>query len=242
MRRRLMPLALAAGISLVTAGVAHAQFTPQFSMEMSDTKVLGNPQIDLHLEFDADDEEIGNFILTIPKGFNVASDEQVPDKPPTIPGIPPNSFVPGASDGEVIGGGTITIEAGPACRPGPEGQIPVSGPVPLDATIYERARTDEEADAGVHAVWFLDLEPANRVRLIVRGTPATGWTVEGAPTPSDNTCNPLTVDLTINSKSESGVPLITNPAKPGKATFTATINSQDSPAVANFTTVVKITK
>ena len=242
MKRPITSIALAAALSLVTAGVARAEFTPQFTMEMSDTKVLGNPQIDLHLEFDADDEEIGNFILTIPKGFTVASDEQVPDKPPTIPGIPPNSFVPGASDGEVIGGGTVTIEAGPACRPGPEGGIPVSGPVTLDATIYERARNDEEADAGVHAVWFLDLEPANRVRLVVKGSPTTGWTVEGAPTPSDNTCNPLVVDLTINAKSESGIPLITNPAKPGKAIFTATINSQDSPAVATFTTVVPITK
>lgn len=235
MKRRLTTVALAGALSLVFAGVAQAEFTPQFTMEISDTKVNGNPQLDLHLEFDENDEEIGNFTMTIPKGFIVAGDEQIPDAAGPIPGQPHRS-------GEEIGGGSVTIEVGPDCRPGAEGQIPVSGPVSVDATIYERPRTDEEADAGVHAVWFLDLEPANRVRLLIKGDPVTGWTVEGAPTPNDNTCNPLTVDLTINAKSESGVPIITNPSKPGKAVFTAAIQSQDSPAVANFTTVVKITK
>jgi len=87
-----------------------------------------------------------------------------------------------------------------------------------------------------------NLEPLNRVRLTVKGTPATGWTIEGAPTPSDNTCNPLIVDLTINGKSASGVPVVTNPKKGGKKVVTANIFSQDSPAVATFKQVFRITK
>ncbi|MDQ4024389.1 MAG: hypothetical protein M3217_02700, partial [Actinomycetota bacterium] len=153
----------------------------------------------------------------------------------TVPGQP-------ARAGADIGGGTIEIAAGTACRPGPEGGIPVKHVVPVQAEIYESSLTDEEADAGVHAVWFLDLEPANRVRLLVSGTPETGWTVEGAPTASDNTCNPLVVDLTIEGKTADGTPVITNPAKPGKAKFTAEIASQDSPSIAAFTEIFKITK
>ena len=106
--------------------------------------------------------------------------------------------------------------------------------------MYERARTDEERDQGVDAVWFLDLEPLNRVRLQIKGSPASGWTVSGAPTASDNTCNPLTVDLTINRKSESGAWILKNPTEPGRKMFKATIASQDSPAVATFRQTVRI--
>jgi hypothetical protein len=235
MRTTTKALAAAMAMLVLLPGTALAQFTPVFTMTISDTKVLGHPQVDLHLEFDADDEEIGNFQLVLPKGYAVAGDDAVPEAPPPLP-------IPGLADGEVIGQGTVSIEAGIACRPGPEGAIPLSAPVDLDATIYERSRTDEEIDAGVHAVWFLDLEPLNRVRLLVKGSPLTGWTIEGAPTPSDNTCNPLTVDLTINAESESGIPLITNPAKPGKKILTANITGQDTGAVATFTQVVQITR
>lgn len=209
--------------SLALVGTALADFTPEFSLEVSDTKVNGHPQVDIHLEFDADDEEIGNFKMTLPKGYNIAGDDEI-------------------ENDEEIGGGDVTIQAGFSCRPGPEGAIPLSAPVTLSATIFEKARTDDEMDAGVHAVWLLDLEPANRVRLLVSGSPTTGWTIEGAPTPSDNTCNPLVVDLTINSESESGVPLITNPKKKGKKVILSEVFSQDSSAVAVFKTKVKITK
>lgn len=226
--------ALAAALALV-AGVAYADFSPAFELKLSDTKVAANPNFDIHLEFDENDEEIANFRMTIPKGYVVASDEDIPEVAGPIPTRPERS-------GADIGGGTVTIAAGPDCRPGPEGGIPVKQDVTINAEIYERSRTDEEADAGVHAVWFLDLEPANRVRLLVTGSPETGWVVEGAPTPSDNTCNPLLVDLTIEGKTEDGIPVITNPVKPGKAKFTAEIMSQDSPAIAAFTQVFKITK
>ena len=208
---------------VLTAGAALADFSPQFTMELSDLKAAANPNLLFHMEFDAEDEEIGLFTAKIPAGFNIASDEEI------------------AQD-DVIGAGEVTISAGTACRPGPEGAIPLIAPVTVPATFKEKDRTDSEADSGVHSVWFLDLEPANRVRLLVTGSAKRGWTVSGAPDPSDNTCNPLIVDLTINGVSGAGVPVITNPTKPGKYVFQAEISSQDSPSVAKFKQPVKITK
>jgi hypothetical protein len=231
MRKTLVAIAAGLVVALL-AQAAFAAFAPKFTVALSDTKVKGNPEMKFHLEFTADDEEIGLFTSTLPKGFVVATDEQIPQvNGPT-----------GSEKGEVIGGGNITIHGGVDCRPGPEGAIPLGTDVDIAATFYERTRTDEEADSGVVAVWFLDIEPLNRVRLLVKGSPTTGYTVSGAPTPSDNTCNPLVVDLTINAKSESGVPIVTNPAKKGKYLLTADIASQDSPTVAHFENVVKITK
>jgi len=234
MKRKALAIGALASALTLLAGVAQADFAPKFELQLSDTKVGANPNFDIHLEFAETDEEIRNFKMTIPKGFVIAGDEDIADEP----------FIPTREErsGADIGGGTVTIAAGPACRPGPEGGIPVKEDVTVNAEIYERSRTDEEIDAGVHAVWFLDLEPANRVRLLVTGSPETGWVVEGAPTPSDNTCNPLLVDLTIEGKTADGTAVITNPLKPGKAKFKAEIFSQDSPAIAVFNPVFKITK
>ena len=222
MKKSVVLMALTLAISLV-AGVAHAEFTPKFTVALDDTKVGGNPSLNFLLEFDAEDEEIGLFTGYIPKGFTIATDEQIPDD-------------------EEIGSGEITIRAGFDCRPGPEGAIPVGAEPTIPATFYEKARTDEEIDGGAVAVWLLDLEPLNRVRLLVKGSPTTGYTISGAPTPSDNTCNPLTADLTINAQSESGVPIITNPVKAGKKKFMADISSQDSPEIAHFEQLIVITK
>lgn len=234
MRKKALAIGGLAAALTMLAGVAYADFTPAFDLTLTDTKVGANPNFDIHLEFDGNDEEIANFKMMIPKGFVIASDEDIPTQE-TAPGQP-------ARSGADIGGGTVEIAAGTACRPGPEGGIPAKQQVTINAEIYERPRSDEEADAGVHAVWLLDLEPANRVRLLVTGSPTTGWTVEGAPTASDNTCNPLLVDLTIEGKTADGIPVITNPTKKGRAKFTAEIYSQDSPSIAVFKEVFKITK
>lgn len=223
-------MALTLGASMLIS-TAHAKFEPKFTVSLSDTKAGANPELTFKLEFAADDEEIGNFIGYIPKGFDIASDDA----------IPATTDAAGREKGEVIGSGDITIGAGPGCHP----SVPVKeakGSVPVPATFYERTRTDEEADKGVHAVWFLDIEPANRVRLLVTGSKATGWKIEGAPTPSDATCNPLSATFTINAKSESGVPILTNATKPGKKKFMADIVSQDSPAIAHFEQIITITK
>jgi hypothetical protein len=201
---------------------ADQSFAPKFTVSLSDTKVKGNPDLTFHLEFAREDEEIGNFIGYLPKGFNVAADEAI-------------------DDGTVIGGGQIEIAAGPMCHPSSPLQDP-RAMLPINATFEERDRTDDEADAGVHAVWFLDIEPANRVRLLVTGSPKTGWKIEGAPTPSDFTCNPLIVDLTINAKSDSDVAIVTNAKKAKGYKFMADIVSQDSPAIAHFEQIIKLTK
>lgn len=230
MKKSVLFVALALAASLLP-GSAQAAFAPKFTVSLSDTKALGNPSMTFHLEFANDDEEIGNFIGYIPKGFDIASDEA----------IPATTDPAGREKGEIIGGGEIEIAVGPGCHP----SFPVKeakGSLPISATFYERTRTDEEADSGVHAVWFLDIEPANRVRLLVTGSKATGWKIEGAPTPSDATCNALTVDLTINSKSESGIPIVTNAKKPGAKKFSADIVSQDSPAIAHFEQIITLTK
>jgi hypothetical protein len=215
----LMALTLGASMLVTTA---QAKFAPKFTVELSDTKVGGNPDLTFHLEFAEDDEEIGNFIGYLPKGFNIAADADIPDD-------------------EEIGSGDIAIAVGPTCHP----SSPIQSPrpqAPIPATFYEKARTDEEIDRGIHSVWLLDLEPANRVRLLVSGSPKTGWKIEGAPTPSDATCNALTVDLTINATSESGVPIVTNAKKAGKKKFMADIVSQDSPAIAHFEQFITLTK
>lgn len=217
--RKVVFLTLA--LSLVPGGWARADFTPKFNLKLTELRAGASPGVKIHLEFDAKDEEIASFSMRIPAGFKVAPDKKVPND-------------------DVIGGGEITIQAGVGCRPGPEGDIPLTAPVTVTATMYERARTDEERDQGVDAVWFLDLEPLNRVRLQVTGSQSAGWTVSGAPTASDNTCNPLTVDLTIQPKSESGAWILKNPTAPGRKTFKAKIASQDSPAVATFKKTVRI--
>lgn len=234
MRKKALAIGGLATALTMFAGVAQADFAPKFTLALSDTKVGANPSFDIHLEFAESDEEIANFRMTIPKGFDIASDEEIADQS-TVPNQP-------VRYGADIGGGTVTIAAGPGCRPGPEGDLPLQAPVTINAEIYERPRTDDEADQGVHAVWFLDLEPLNQVRLLVTGSPEKGWVVEGAPIPSDNTCNPLLVDLTIEGKTADGTAVITNPLKPGKAKFKAEIFSQDSPAIAVFNPVFKITK
>ncbi|HWC13560.1 MAG TPA: hypothetical protein VG929_03085 [Actinomycetota bacterium] len=222
MKKAVVLMALTLAISLV-AGVAHAEFTPKFSVKLDNTKVNGNPAMNFYLEFDEEDDEIGLFTGFIPKGFTIATDEQIPNN-------------------EKIGSGVIQIRGGLDCRPGPEGQIPLGANATVPATFYEKAVTDDEADSGVIAVWLLDLEPLNRVRLLVKGSPTTGYSISGAPTPSDNTCNPLTADLTINAKSQSGVPIMTNPATAGKKVFKAEITSQDSPEIAKFKQAITITK
>lgn len=222
MRKLRLTALVAVGLVYGLISTAYAGFAPKFTVELSDTKVLGNPALTFNLEFSNEDEEIGLFTGYIPKGFNIAADDAI-------------------ENNEVIGGGEIVIAGGPGCHPSfPVKEAKTS--VTVDAEFLEKDRTDDEADAGVHAVWFLDIEPLNRVRLLVTGSPTTGWKVEGAPTPSDWTCNPLSVSLTIDATSESGVKIVTNPKKAKAYKFMADIASQDSPAVAHFEQLITITK
>src|SRR3712207_1051388 len=97
---------------VLMAGTAQADFTPKFTFELTDAKAKANPGFVFHMEFDENDEEIGNFKASIPAGFNIAPDDAI-------------------ENGDVIGGGEITIRAGFDCRPGPEGAIPVGVNAPV---------------------------------------------------------------------------------------------------------------
>jgi hypothetical protein len=225
------PLALAAAVAVLGAGAAAATFQPTFQLEVSPTKVGANPTLDTKLRFAAEDDEIGLYTLFVPPGYTIATDAQVPDVPAR----------PGRPQGDLLGSGKVTIDAGPGCHP----SFPVSsahGPVTVSAKIYERPVSAEEKKSGAVAAWVLDIEPLNRVRLLVKGSTNAGWSVSGAPTPSDNTCNPLAVDLTINGVSEGGVKLLTNPATPGPRTFRAVIQNQEGTASATYTKVVTTTR
>ena len=224
-------LALAAAVAVLGAGQAFAKFAPTFELEVSPTKVGANPTLTTKLRFAEDDEEIGLYTLFVPAGYTIATDDQVADVPAR----------PGRPQGDLLGSGSVTIDAGPGCHPSfPEKSAHRA--VTIAAKIYERPVTPAEKGTGAVAAWVMDIEPLNRVRLLIKGSPAAGYTVSGAPTPSDNTCNPLAVDLQINGVSEAGVKVMTNPTKPGPRTFRAVIQNQDGTASAKFSKIVTTTK
>lgn len=224
-------LALAAALAVLGAGSASAKFTPTFELEVTPTKVLANPTLTTKLRFAEDDDEIGLYTLIVPAGYRIATDEQVPDV----------SRGPGRPAGDLLGTGSVTIDAGPGCHPSFPVK-PARRAITIGAQIYERTLTAAEKAKGAVAAWVLDIEPLNRVRLLVSGSPVRGYTVSGAPTPSDNTCNPLAVDLTINGVTQGGVKLMTNPAKPGPRTFKAIIQNQDGTSSVTYSKVVTTTR
>lgn len=225
------PLVVAVVAGVLAAGAAQAQFTPTFELEVAPTKVKANPTFAMKLSFAEQDAEIGLFTLKVPPGYVIARDDQVPDVPARL----------GRPQGDLLGNGTVEIAAGPGCRPG----FPVAAAkrsITVAAKIFERPVSAEEKGRGAVAAWVLDIEPVNRVRLLVTGNPVKGYTISGAPTPSDNTCNPLNVDLTINGVSEGGVKLLTNPVKPGPRPFVAVVQDQDGTQTATFRKVITTTR
>ena len=225
-----LALCTAAATALAVGGAAHAQFAPTFELTVTPTKVKANPTFETKLRFAESDAEIGLYTLKVPAGYTVAPDSAVPD----VPGRP------GRPQGDLLGDGTVTIAAGPGCRSASFSSA--KRPVTIAARIYERPVAPAEKAKGAVAVWVLDIEPLNRVRLLVSGSPAKGYTISGAPTPSDNTCNPLSVDLRIKGVTERGVKLLTNPSTPGARTFTAVIEDQDGTQRASYDRTVTTTR
>lgn len=231
MRRTLVTATACATAAIVmAAGSASAKFTPKVELEVSPTNAKANPTIKVKLSFAADDSEIGMFTMKVPAGYVIANDAQVADVPAS----------PGRPQGDIIGSGSVTIQVGPGCHPSfPVKQV--GGPVTIPAKIYERPVQEDEKFRGAVAAWVLDIEPANRVRLLVQGNPAIGYTVYGAPAPSDATCNPLAVDITINGKTEKGAVLLTNPATPGPRTFQVIVRDQEAKESVTVNKVVMTT-
>ena len=115
-------------VVFVLQGMATAaDFSPKIGSKLSTRKVMKNSAMMIHVEQEAGEEELAHVTLGIPAGFRIPKDAQV-------------------EDGDVLGSGQIFIEAGTACSPGPEGEIPASTQVNLPATLEEVDRTDEEAD------------------------------------------------------------------------------------------------
>ncbi|MFP5351068.1 MAG: hypothetical protein ACLGIB_00695 [Actinomycetota bacterium] len=208
----------------LTASAALAEYAPKLSFKVSDTKTLANPEINILVSQEQGEEELGHVTLNIPKGFNLPADEAI-------------------ENGDVLGTADLEIAVGPACRNDGAGAIPLQATVPFsDRKIVEQDRTDEQADAGVHAVWVVDLKPVTTIPLEVTGSVAKGWKLDGDIPANDNTCPPLVFDGTIFSKSEGGVPLVTNPKKPGKYVFSGSLFSAESPSVVTVKQPVTITK
>lgn len=202
-RRRFVPL-VALAITLGLMGVEQvgaAEFTPTISFTLSDLKAGANPSEQIKLEQNAGEEELQDVQLELPPGFKLPTDQQIPND-------------------SRLGSGQIVIQVGPGCRPG--GPPGFYGPATVNVNIVEKDRTSAETADGGIAVWFVDLEPVTRVRLLVKGSPTDGYTLKGAIPPNDNTCPPFSFSATINKTAPNGVPLITNPDTGGTYTLGAT--------------------
>ena len=215
--------ALVASLALMGSAYGAGDFSPEMTFGISDTKVGGNPELTLHVEQDgADEEELGHVTLGIPKGFNIAADEDI------------------AKDTE-MGTGDIVIRAGTTCRNDGANAIPLSYDANLPATLKELDRTDEQSDRGVHSVWNLDITGVTKIILEVTGSSKAGWKIDGDIPANDNTCPPLVFDMTVNALA-GDVPIVTNSKKPGTKIFTGTFTSQESPAVVTLKSKIKLTK
>jgi hypothetical protein len=235
MRKALIALSSLLAVALI-GGAAWAAYAPKMSFALSDTKVKGNPEINIKISQEAGEEELGHVTLTIPKGFKLPSDEQV-------------------ANGSLLGTADLAIDAGPGCHPSGQGN-PAKAAAPFnDRQIYEQDRDDEQADAGVHAVWVVDLKPVTTIPLVVTGSPTTGWKLDGDIPANDFTCPPLNFDGTILSKTEvrpvtnpndpvgeAGVPILTNPKKPGKYAFGGSLFSAQSSEIVTIKQIIKVTR
>jgi hypothetical protein len=211
-------------VIFVLQGIATAaDFSPKIKSKLSTRKVKKNSAMMVHVEQDDGEEELAHVTLGIPAGFKIPKDSKI-------------------EGGDVLGSGEIFIEAGPACSPGPEGGIPASTQVNLPATLEEADRTDEEADAGVWAVWVLDIQGVTKINLVVTGSPKRGFKLDGDIPPNNYTCPPFSFDLTIDKKSAGGVAILKNPRKAGRYVFSSKFTSLDSGAVVTIRQPIKITR
>jgi hypothetical protein len=197
-------MALMAGVvllGLVGEAGAAADFTPTIKFELLDKKANVNAQLRITVEQGTGEEELKNVELRVPAGFNLAVDQQL-------------------TDGETLASGAIEIDAGPRCR-GLAGSAPANVPV----NVIERDRRSSETASGVVAVYVVDLRPVTTIELLVYGSSEKGWRLEGNIPPNDNTCPPLSLDVTFLQRAEtSNTPIFVNPQYGGAYEFGATFN------------------
>lgn len=221
----LVGLSMALALLATGAGAQEGDFSPTIEFELSDTTVKANPAVTVRVEQDEGEEELRDVTLKIPKGFGLAADDDIPG-------------------GTTLGEGDIDIQVGFVCRPGAEGGIPVGTMVNVPTELSEVDRDQNAKDAGIHAVWRLDIGSPitlTTIMLNVTGSVKKGWTIQGDVPPNDNTCPPFSFELTVNEEAD-GVPIYTNPKKPGKYVFKAIFTTSDSPTVVNLKQAIQITK
>lgn len=198
-RRTLLVLVTAvAAVGLLSdIGVA-ADFTPTIQFGISDAQVKGNPELEVKVAQDSGEEELDSVQITVPAGFTLATDGQLPD-------------------GTQIGSGTITIHAGPRCR---NPAVPLSGPATVGVRIVEKDRTAAEVADGAVAIYVVDLQPVTTIPLKVKGSPGVGYTLSGNVPQNPDTCPPFTFAARF-FKTAAGKPLLVNPTSGGAYTFRA---------------------
>jgi hypothetical protein len=192
MRTRVPATAIVAVLVLLVAVPARAaDFTPTASFALSLKKVNANPTLTVNVHQDKGEEKLSKVSITVPHGFRIPRDAAI-------------------TDGEKLGAGTISVALAPAC----------STSAQVNVSIVERDRTTAERNAGVVAVWVVDLKPVTTIDLKWKGNVTNGWTAKGAIPQNDAYCPPFTFKATIaKTSSTSHVKLIRNPATAGSYTF-----------------------
>ena len=216
-KKALVPLL---ALPLALMGTASAgDFSPTMKFKLSPAKINANPELNIYVAQDDNEEELGHVTLHVPSGFKLATDKKI-------------------EDGDKIGTANLEINAGPGCAGAGAGDAPAMFPM---RNIIEKDRTDEQADRGVKAVWVVDLQPVTTIPLEVTGNPRKGYKLDGDIPANQFTCPPLVFDGTIFSKSETGnVPVVKTPGTPGRYTFKGTFHSQDSPTVKTIRQRIRI--
>ena len=223
--KKISALLLALPLAVVGSASA-ADFTPTMSFGLDPAKVKANPSLNIHLEQDDGEEELGHVTLKIPKGFKLPTDAAI-------------------DDNATLGSADLAIDAGPGCAGAGPATAPATFP---DRRLYEKDRTDEQSDRGVKAVWVVDLQPVTTIPLEVTGSTRKGWKLDGDIPANQFTCPALVFDATIFAEtadggtppSGGGVKIVKNPKKPGKYVFSGTFSSQDSATKVTIKQPIKI--
>lgn len=183
----------------LVAEAGAADFSPTITFELGDKTANANSTLRTVVKQDSGEEELKTVELRVPAGFSLALDQQL-------------------TNGETLGAGSITIDAGPRCR----GVGPVSAPATVNVTITERDRNTSQIARGAEAIYFVDIQGVTSITLEVYGSAQKGWTLEGPVPPNDNTCPPFTFDATFRARSStSNTPIVTNPQFGGDYQFSA---------------------
>lgn len=198
MRRFKHAVAIVAGVVMLglVAEAGAADFSPTIDFTLGDKNASVNTTLRTVVKQDAGEEELQSVTLRVPAGFSLPVDQQL-------------------TDGEKLGGGTINIAAGACPAAGAPATVPVN--------IIERNRSSAEIHSGVEAVYVVDLRPVTTIALLVTGSTAKGWTLEGNIPSNAATCPPFTFDATFDKQAAtSKTPILVNPSQGGTYRFSAT--------------------